>query len=193
MPYWLSDPALSTYLTLMLLGIIVGAIWLRVRKRWAAITASVFLVLLLGWFICDRLVESPREEAVRRVEEMSKAFAAKDWGMLSEHVSNSFSSGLDNKSLKKESMKGGFDLAVRVGAKVTVWNFDRDLVKYLPDGTGVEIAFNAKAEAPGGTIPVHILAVFVRDPDGKYRLFSFKLKEFINQQADFSMPIPGVP
>jgi hypothetical protein len=58
--------------------------------------------------------------------------------------------------------------------------------------SAVEIVFDAWAGQRGGSnsIPRHVKATFVRDPDGKYRMRTFVTYNIVQKQVE--EPIPGL-
>lgn len=187
MPVFLSDPSSTTYLVLAALVIVTGAVAARWQDRRRV---GLFLAcLLLGGalYLVDRLYASPREEAVAGVGDLLDAVNQRQPDRFLANVSDSF----DAKGLKKADLRRAVDLARRFDARVVAWNFDRNRVAYLEGSPpGVEVVFDAKAEGPGGTVPKHVRATFVRDPDGKYRLKSFATYNIVNKKDE--EPVPGL-
>lgn len=71
MPNVLSDPPFLLYAILFIGFVIAGAVWYRLRSRKSLIAVAILALLLGALILIDRLVESPREESVRRVEAMA--------------------------------------------------------------------------------------------------------------------------
>ncbi len=169
MPVLISDPPLIGLFALALVVLVVGGLWLRYRKRSLLAVAGVLLVLLVAWFVAGLLLESPREESVRRVNDMAAALTAKDWAKFGENVSESF----DWEGRKKADLKGPFDLAGRQNLRAAVWSFALTDPPRVSD-TEVVISFEARASPPSGEPFLRrIEATFVKDPDGKFRLKGF--------------------
>jgi hypothetical protein len=187
MPVFLSDPSSTTYLVLAALVIVTGAVAARWQDRRRVGLFLACLLLLGGVYLIDRLYASPREEAVAGVGELLDAVNQRQPDRFLANVSDSF----DAKGMKKADLRRAVELARQFDAKVVAWNFDRNRVVYL-DGTppGVEVVFDAKAEGPGGAVPKHVKATFVRDPDGKYRMRSFATYNIVQKQVE--EPIPGL-
>ncbi len=189
MPIWLIDPETTTYLLLIVFLIVALGVWLRSRKRGAMMAMGIIALMVLALYLCDRLYESPREEAVRKVQLMVDAFNSNNWEQFQQHLSH----GTLVRGVTVLVLKPTFQLGTSFNAKVAVWNFDRDSVKYLPGPEpAVEIAFDAKAEALNGQmIPKHVRATFVRDSDGQYRVQNFKTFNIVNKSSE--EPLPGAP
>jgi hypothetical protein len=187
MPVFLSDPSSATYLVLAALVVVTGAVAARWqdRKRVGLFVAA--LLLLGGLYLLDRLYASPREEAVAGVGELLDAVNQRQTDRFLAHVSDSF----DARGLKKADLRRAVDLARQFDARVAAWNFDRNRV-VIHDGPppAVDVEFDAKGDGPGGSVPKHVKATFVRDPDGKYRLRTFTTYNIVQKQVE--EPIPGL-
>src|SRR5579871_2429342 len=109
MPTWLSDPPRSLYVTLVL-----AAFFLlrdagekrgdprrktRSKRRLALIGVSLLATLLFaGIYICDTMYESPREQIVRKLREMSEAVHERDVDKLMQHIAKNFRYGAADKA-----------------------------------------------------------------------------------------------
>jgi hypothetical protein len=187
MPTWLSDPSDGFYLVLFVFVVVSVTLWLRNRTRRSLMWAAVAVAVLVLVFVCDRLFESPREEAVRRVRDISDAINARNWDKFQANLSD----GFEFKGKKKDE----FTNIVRNGVnafnprRITAWEFK------VPEGArpGGEnelvIEFDGKAETDKPFL-AHFVATFVRDPDGKWRLKTFTPYEYQRRSA---LDIPGLP
>src|SRR4051812_3030344 len=90
MPTFLSDPAPAFYLILLVLAVIAGGVWFRFRDRGSLVRLAIALALLLVLFLVDSLVESPREEGIRKVNEMCAAATEPNPDKFVANVSDSF-------------------------------------------------------------------------------------------------------
>lgn len=187
MPVFLSDPSSTTYLVLAALVIVAGAVAARWQDRKRVVAFAVALLLLGGVILLDRVYDSPREEAVAATTAIVNAVTQRNTDTFLSHVSDSF----DARGLKKADLRRAVEMARQFDVKVVTWNFDRNRVVYH-DGPppAVDIEFDAKAEGPGGTVPKHVKATFVRDPDGKYRMRTFATYNIVQKQVE--EPIPGL-
>ena len=187
MPVFLSDPSSTAYLVLAALVIVAGAVAARWQDRKRVAAFGVALLLLGGLYLLDRLYASPREEAVAGVGDLLDAVNQRQPDRFLANVSDSF----DAKGVKKADLRRALDLASRFDARVVAWNFDRNrVVSHDGPPPSVEVEFDAKAEGPGGTVPKHVKATFVRDPDGKYRMQSFRTFNIVQKQVE--EPVPGL-
>ena len=90
MPTILSDPPPILYILLGTAAIILAAVWARFRttKLLTAFAGVAGLLLLL--FLIDRFVESPREQAVRKMKELAAATQSRRMDEAFRHISESF-------------------------------------------------------------------------------------------------------
>jgi hypothetical protein len=182
MPTVLSDPPFAVYLGLVGLVVVTGVVAARYQSRRSVAAFGVALSLLLAVFLTDRLVESPREEAVRKVQEMAAAVNAKDWAGVGSHISDRF----DHNGKKKADLLNAAR-AVPENRPLSVKSFDRSAVEYLSE-TRLRIEFIGHA----GDYPVYADATFERDPDGQYRMVGFDLYDHPGRRKHGPpMQIPG--
>jgi hypothetical protein len=183
MPTFLSDPPPAGLITLGLLVLVAGGLWVRYRGKPLLAAAVLLLVLLVVWVVLGLVLESPREESIRRVSEMAAAVQAKDWAKFSESVSESF----ETKGMKKADLKRHFDAAGQVGVRAVAWNFDLTEEPVVSD-TEVKIRFDAKAEAQGREAFMHFQATFGKDPDGKFRMRKYEPFDYVQKKVPASFP-----
>lgn len=182
MPTFLSDPPLAGLVTLGLAVLIAAGVWARYRRR---VLLGVFVLLLLvflNWLLIALANESPREEAVRRVNAMAAALETKDWAKFSEHISESF----NKNGVRKPDVKRYFDQGAAYDLRAVAWNFALTDPPQVSD-TEVVIQFDAKASPPTGEpLMRHFRSTFVKDPDGKFRMKSYLAFDYVqkNQPAD---------
>jgi hypothetical protein len=190
MPTFLSDPAPALYLILLVLAVIGGGIWFRFRDRGSLVRVGIILAVLLLLFVTDTLLESPREEGIRKVNEMCAAATAANPDKFVEHVSESFESYGANKEKVRRS--GAWDLVRQHKARINASGFDRDGFKPVNDAE-FDLEFLATAKAESGVLQRYVRARFVRDPDGKHRLKGVKFYDPLTGGLNREEPIPGFP
>ena len=189
MPTFLSDPSFTLYVALILGVFVTGGLLVRKQDRGSLIRASVAALLLLLLFLCDRFYESPREEAVRRVQTMGQAVNDRNWDGLFAQISDKF-------QYDKYDKKSFRDLVVlraqQHTATVAFKNFDRNNFVELPDGQ-LQIGFDALIFTPSAVerIPLYIEATFKKEADGQYRLQGFTVYDFINRSSGGIQKLPG--
>ena len=183
MPTFLSDPSPVVLVAFGVVVLAVGGLWVRYRTRALLAAFAVLLVLLVGWVAAALLAESPREEAVRRVNAMADAVTKKDWAKFGENVSKSFEKG----KLRKVDLKGYFDQGTAYDLRAVAWDFALTDPPRVTD-TEVVIRFDGKAEtARGEPLVRHFEATFVKDPDGQFRMKTYRAFNYVqkNQPEDF--------
>jgi hypothetical protein len=191
LPAFLSDPPLALFLVLLVGLVAAGAVWWRTRNRKAAAAAGLFAFLLVLVFLIDRFVESPREEATRKIMSMADAATRSDPAAFVEHVSNRFNyQGASKDDVRKAP---AWDAIRQYQATVAVWGFSRDDVETKGD-TEVTIGFYAKGESRShrSALVRYIQATFQKDPDGQYRLTGMKFYG-VPRTTQGEEPIPGFP
>jgi len=183
MPTALSDPSMSLYAILGVATVLLGIIALRRQKRSDAINFCIPLVALIALFVIDKAVESPREQTVRKIQEMGQSSRDKKYDELFKHVSDSFKyKSLDKKALQEKAKQadgqgfGGFE----------VYDLARSSFKPMEDGT-IQQGFGVKhkGEPP---LPFYVKGTFKKDPDGEWRLVTFKLYDPINMNDEKEIP-----
>jgi hypothetical protein len=174
MPTFISDPPFVVYALLIVAVIVSGSVWWSRRtRRWLIIFASI-LALLFIVILLDRLFESPREEANRRVLAMTRAADARDRDAFLSHVAESIQyrgeSGQPITILRENLRNSAFwEMLKQYNVHVAAWDFDPSDVTEIDDNT-VEIGFLAKGEADGKQAPLYFRAKFHRQPDGQMKL-----------------------
>src|SRR4051794_23048807 len=118
MPTWLVEGNPIVYFVLAIGLIFSAAAWWRTRKRPFAIAAGVFAVLILGFWLLDRAVESDGEQMVRKVAEVADAVTRHDLDAAFKHVSDRFERhGFDKAKFRKfcdDMIKKNYVTSVRV-------------------------------------------------------------------------------
>src|SRR5256885_1527228 len=135
MPTFLSDPPLAVYLVLLAAVIVLGLVWLGRRDRRSLVAALIAVGLLRLVVLIDALVESPREESVRRAKVMQKAADTRDPAAFTAELADTveYSNGGTPVKLTREQIRnGGFWEVLRQHqVHVAVWDFSRDDVKQI--------------------------------------------------------------
>src|SRR6476659_7488162 len=86
----LIDPPRSLYLIGIVAAIIAGAVAARFQTRKTFLAFLAVGGALLALFLVDTFVESPREEATRRMQAMARAATEMQPEAFLEHVSTKF-------------------------------------------------------------------------------------------------------
>jgi hypothetical protein len=189
MPAFLADPSPTLILLLAVAAMAAAAAWFSRRSKRIGLVALALFALLALLLLLGQGYESPREEAVRRVNAMCTAATAADANAFIEHVSNSFSVNGKKRDALRNS--GAWALVRQHRVTVTASAFDRGNVTYSGDNE-LSLSFMAKAvAADGGQVWRWTTAKFVKDPDGGWRMAGVQFFDPINtKQAD---AVPGFP
>ncbi len=196
MPTFLSDPVPALYLVLIAFVVATGAVAGRYQDRRSLIRFGVALAALLALYLIDKSVESPREEATRRVQAMAEAANARNRDAFVEHVADKveFVGGAQPATRTKAEVRSAhfWDILQQFDVRVAVWDFSRENVKQTDPNT-VEIGFMGKGETrgEGKQFPVYIRATFTRQADGQFRLTRFGTYHPTNH--DEPLGVPGFP
>ena len=183
MPTALSDPSFTLYVILGILVVIFGSVALRRQRRTDVYNLLIPGALLIALFVIDRMVESPREVSVRKIQEMGTASRAKKYDDLFRHVSDSFK----YRSLDKTGLRERARAAESVGfGGIAEYDLARSGFKEV-DANTVEQGFRVKHT---GQPEVHfyVVATFKKDPDGEWRLSTFKLFDPVNVNDEKDIP-----
>lgn len=189
MPAFLADPPPALLLLLAIAALIAFGVWFRWRSKKVLLIGIVLLLLLGLTLLLGSMYESPREEAMRRINLMCTAATESKGDSFVEHVSKSFNSS----GVKKEALRSSqaWELIKRFSATVTASGFSRDDFQQVND-TEFSIGFMAKAEArDGGLVLKYTKATFTKDPDGAWRLKDIAFFNPINTKQQ--EPIPNFP
>src|SRR6185312_1811587 len=181
MPTFLSDPAPAFYLVLLAFVVITAAVAGRNQDRRSIIRFAIALAALLVVYGIDKAVESPREEAVRRIQAMADAADAKNPDRFVEHLADSveFRNSAKPVVLKKEAVHNlpFWSVLRQYNVTVRVWDFSRDDFRRIDDNN-LEVGFSAKGETEGKMIPIYMKGEFKKQPDGKWKLTAFASYDF---------------
>jgi hypothetical protein len=189
MPDWLSDPPAAGYLLLLVVGLVAGGVWWTQRTRAALVTAGVALALLVMWLVCATFGESPREQAVRKVEAMAAAIGRKELAGVMVHLAQSFRYGSATRAVVQAAAQQ--HLQAQTVDRVQVWDFDRASVQ----PTATELKLECRVKLVGGQADgfsfFRCPLVFVREADGEWRLQSFRLLNPATEHAE-EFRLPGL-
>src|SRR5437773_4216861 len=98
MPYWLVEGDVTLYAILASVGLVCVAVWWRTRRRKYAVVAVAAAVALLTLSLLDRLIESDREQMIRKVQEIANDVHARNFDRVFRHVSDDFRRGAFDKA-----------------------------------------------------------------------------------------------
>ena len=194
MPTFLTDPAPAFYLILLAFAVVTGAIAARYQDRPSLIRFGIALAILALIYGIDKSIESPREEAVRRVNEMAQAADAKSPDKFIEHLADTleYRGGQQTVTVKKDEVRNSSFWAMlrQNDVHVAVWDFSRDDVKQI-DANTIEIGFSAKGEVSSqqqGMFPLYMKATFKKQPEGNWKLTAFASFRFEKHEEPLLIP-----
>jgi hypothetical protein len=189
------DPSPAFYLLLLIIGLVLLAAWSRTRKRKYLVLLAADLALAVAVFALDLAFESPREQVVRKIDEAARSIEARDLNKFFGHVSDRFHYGTSDKA-KFRSVMEQYRSAGQIQS-VRVW--DIQVEKYPgqegnpPDEMTVRFRFKVTGHYGGGPQEGMFTCrtVFVRDPDGEWRLKGFEVYPLVGDQSSV-MQVPGL-
>jgi hypothetical protein len=188
---WLFEGRWTVYV-LLVIGVAACAwLWWRAQER-RYVFAMAGLTLLAGVYaLLNVLVETDSEQIVRKLHAMAEAVKLKDSSRIFEHISQDF----HYSHLNKEGFRARGDWFMRQEqiTEVEVWDvksprfFAADQPPPKLPLTSQEqeqvrgrrlaqVAFSAKPKGTlGGDVHFGVVATFILDPDGEWRLLTFEL------------------
>lgn len=190
MPTLLADPTSTMYIVFGAMVVILGALALRRQKKSDVITFVVAAIALLALYLVDLTNESPREQVVRKLKEMEVSSQAKSYDDVFKHISDSFQyKTLDKKALREKARmaENYFPEGVRI------WNTGRSNYKLMQDGS-IEQEFDVQP-VNNPQFRHQCVGVFKKDPDGEYRLTTFRLYAVVGSSSDGKreeVTVPGL-
>jgi hypothetical protein len=169
---WLFEGHTAVYVVLITLVVFLFVVWWQTRKRWWLLGVAVAAGSIGLYALLDRVVETDREQIVRKVQEMAAAVNARDLDALFANISDQFRSPGGR---TKEALLDDIDsyLRSRTVEKVKVW----DIVcveRPSPDNSPVHVFFSAKAEGLREMF-ADCDATFDFDPQRGWQLQSIRL------------------
>jgi hypothetical protein len=141
---WLFEGRAAVYVVLAALAAFLFVVWWQRRKRWCLIAVAILAALIGLYALLDKVVETDREQIVRKVQEMAAAVNARNLDALFVHISDQFRSrGGKSKDELRSEIKGYLDS--QFIEKVKVWDI---VCEERPsrDKATVRVFFSAKAE-----------------------------------------------
>jgi hypothetical protein len=169
---WLFEGRTAVYVSLISLAAFLLVVWWQRRQRRWLVGVAVAASLIGLYALLDRIVETDREQIVRKVHEMANAMNARDLDALFANISDRFRSpGGKN----KEELRDLVQHYVNSGMveNVKVW----DIVcveRPSPNNSPVRVFFSAKAEGVREMM-ADCDATFDFDPQSGWRLRSVRL------------------
>lgn len=198
MPTVLSDPSPTLYLVLVAAAVVTGAVAARRQDRRSLLRFGAAVGLLLGLYLIDLLIESPREGAVAGVLAMVKAANDRDAAAFVAPVADTLEykgAGPPGQVTREQLRSASFwgfltrNRQIAVHAK----DFARgDAVEIDPDTIEIGFVGQGRDERTGGVYPLYLRATFARQPDGKVRMTKLASFDYA-RRANLAASIPYFP
>jgi ketosteroid isomerase-like protein len=190
MPYWLVEGDLTLYAILAAVGLVCVAVWWRTRQRKYAVVAAGAAAAILALSMLDRLIESDREQMIRKVQEIAEGVRARDFQNIFRHVSDDFRRGAFDKPQFRDFAQ---DVSRRRNVtEFQAWGFvPGDVSRHKRRGN-LEFLFKIRGNWSAGNEYFLARTVWQLDSDGEWRLQTF---DVFNPYSDSnsSIQIPGWP
>lgn len=195
MPTALSDPSPTLYGILVIITLVMAGIWVRTRTRNNLTRFLIALGALGAVYLIDKLVESPREESSRKVEEMAKASRDKNWDDLFKNVSDSFTykgpAGSEHNKTSFRELFKAIEAMYPDFKGLVILDIHRADYRVVDEKTGT-VGFTVMSR-DNPTIRMYIVATFRKEADGQWRMIDFKGYDELKQEhRGPQVPIPGL-
>jgi hypothetical protein len=168
---WLFEGRTSVYVVLAALVVFLLLAWWQMRKRWL-LAGVVFAAALIGLYVLlDTLVETDREQIVRKLKEMVAAVNAHNLDAAFVHISEQFrtAGGTTKNGLRAVAQTHlGSDVE-----SLQVWDISVD-GRPLREAGEIHVFFSAKAHNFREFL-TDCDAVFEFSPEHGWQLKSFRL------------------
>jgi hypothetical protein len=192
---WLVEGNVLVYTILGLVASVCLYLWWQYRDRLLLIVAVALLAAVGIYFLLDLVVETDSEQMVRKVKLMARAVAAKDANGITEHLASDFSAENVYGLYNKKSAQARVDFLMKNGqlTSAEAWDFERaiepnvealvelrlpreEAQALVGDRKARLLNFKAKVKGPlmGDAAFAAVTAVFVREPDGQWRMRTFQ-------------------
>jgi hypothetical protein len=169
---WLFEGRTSVYAVLAALTVFLLLVWWQMRKRWL-LGGVVFAAALVGLYaLLDKVVETDREQIVRKIKEMAAAASARNLNAAFAHISDQFlSRGGNTKSQLRNIAQMHLDS--RQVESVQVWDIQIEGQPSREQGE-VHVFFSAKTHGSQEFLS-DCDAVFTFHPEHGWQMRSFRL------------------
>jgi hypothetical protein len=185
MPTALSDPSTTLYILLGTMAIIFGAIFANRQSRKSFIQFAIAGGCLLALYLIDKAVESPREESVRKVEEIARATQNNTVSSVMNHFSDEFKYG----STTKKDVANKLNTLRQRWSEWTggeAWDFSRENYKQISENT-LTIGFRGQARGFPIVSEKYVRATFKKESDNQWRMTQVEF--FERNKGDQGSPV----
>jgi hypothetical protein len=188
-PDWLFEGRITVYLILATAALVLLYFGWQQRDRHLLVAGGIAAALISVYFLLDLWVETRGEQVRRKLAEISAAVKTRDTNRVLKHISDSFRGyGMNRAEFRgyvEEAFKGQWV------DEITIW--DVDFPSAGRSETEMPVNFQVKARSGMfGKEPFgHVRAIFVRDPDGEWRMQSFEVyPPAADSRSPLSLPRP---
>jgi hypothetical protein len=168
---WLFEGRTTVYVALAALAAFFLLIWWQNRKRGWLICVGIAFGLVGLYALLDRIVETDREQLVRKIQEMAAAVNAQNVEALMEHISDNFRSP---RGKDKQQLRTDVENYRKMIGNVHVWDIifvDTPSREHPP----AKVFFSAKTESGDRPLLADCEATFDFDAQHGWRLQSIRL------------------
>ncbi|MFM7152163.1 MAG: hypothetical protein ACKO23_20230 [Gemmataceae bacterium] len=176
---WIFEGNWTAYVIVVSIMILLGALWLRDRRKEWLYAVAVFAGLLGLLFLLDYMVETRQEQVERKLVEMADSVRKHDVDHIFRHISDKF----QFQSLNKVGFRKYVESTFNRGwiDDMVVWGFQP------VDRQGI-VTFYAKPKGSitGKDVPYLVRAKFIEEARGEWKLESFQI---FNPVVDTNRPL----
>jgi hypothetical protein len=191
---WLFEGRLAVYLSLLAFAVVCLVAWQRTRRGVAVIAIGIVLILAGLYFMLDRLVETDREQIERKLLDMAANVQTQNVAAIFSHVSEDFRGGSGAKERFRQFAESHLQRGDVTSVAVRDIEFPEDFRSpiQIPGRQAEGARFSFRVNTHGGIAEGWQAlgqARFVRDPDGQWRLFDFRLfNPVVNSNEPIAIP-----
>jgi hypothetical protein len=187
MPTWLVEDPTYVYMLLGIVAVALAAAYWTRRQGKYAIGVGVVLLLIGLVALLDYLIVTDREQIVRNVGSLCQAVGDRDLDRAFAHLSKDFRYHSLNKATFEENVRRLVSIHQPNEAKA--WDFE--VLDVSREKRSATVLFRAKVKGnwSGGAEFYLVRAEYVLDPDGQWRMKTFKLSNpLVNTEDEVGVP-----
>ncbi|HZV04462.1 MAG TPA: hypothetical protein VE999_05170 [Gemmataceae bacterium] len=170
---WLFEGRTGVYAVLAALVVFLLVIWWQTRKRWLLLGVAVAVALIGLYALLDKVVETDREQIVRKVNEMAAAVNSRNLDALFENISENFRSPLGKDKQQFRDFVGHY-VNGGIVQNVRVWDIEFD-DSPSRENPPARVFFRARAEENGRGLFADCETMWGFDSQHGWRLRSIRL------------------
>jgi ketosteroid isomerase-like protein len=171
---WLADSATLLYILLGTATVIFGLVWWRTRRGWFFVAACVLVLLIAALVLLRSTYPSEGEKIFGIVQDMSAALKAKDMDRIASHLANNFTwFGNSRAEFRKHAEHVVNFLEI---TECPVWDFEAEKVSRAEGKATIWFRAKPKSRRVESAAFYLIKADLVREPDGKWRMQTFDIR-----------------